>query len=207
MTHQHRPNRSTGHSEAFTAHPCPDGDLPAALHRLSDAISALCDPTPHHLDTGHTTWLDPLYTQLHDSLPGQQGAGGRTNPHLPGCWLDALTLLTEIDTAVHCWEPSPGTTPTRLHTLRQRRWRPQDCRNIDQISHACQSWAESIRSLLTPTPNWTLPAPCPACNATTAYRRDSAGACPHCEPTGLRETPAGMTRCTHDPDTFDDEPF
>lgn len=73
MTHQHRPNRSTGHSEAFTAHPCPDGDLPAALHRLSDAISALCDPTPHHLDTGHTTWLDPLYTQLHDSLPGQQG--------------------------------------------------------------------------------------------------------------------------------------
>lgn len=38
-------------------------------------------------------------------------------------------------------------------------------------------------------------------------RRAAIDACPHCEPTGLRETPAGMTRCTHDPDTFDDEPF
>lgn len=35
--------------------------------------------------------------------------------------------------------------------------------------------------------------------------RAAIDACAYCEPTGLRETPAGMTRCTHNPDTFDDE--
>lgn len=36
-----------------------------------------------------------------------------------------------------------------------------------------------------------------------AARRAAIDACPYCEETGLRETPDGMTHCTHDIDTFE----
>ena len=37
-----------------------------------------------------------------------------------------------------------------------------------------------------------------------AARRATIDACPYCEPTGMRETPDGLKRCTHNPDTFDE---
>lgn len=149
----------------------PDGALQPARRRLEDAVSALCDPKPVPTDQG-TRWVDPLYQQLQDSLPGNRGTGG-TNAGFAGCWITALDLLTEIDTAVSAWQTTGIDTPHRLALIETRSWRPQDCTSIDQITAACQAWAESIRTLLNPTPHWTLPSPCPACGTRTVYRHDS----------------------------------
>ena len=165
----------TARSDASTGQPAPqDGHLPSALQRLEDAIAALCDPVQHMVD-GHRRYTDSWYRQLRDSLPGnQRGEGGGSAP-LPGCWLDALILLDEIDTAVACWHRQPGTTPERLHALHERGWRPQDCRQIGELAGNIEAWTRDIKSLLIVEKHWTLPAPCPACGATVVYRKDSAG--------------------------------
>jgi hypothetical protein len=168
-----------------------DGDLVGALRRLGDAISALTDPRAEVAD-GKTHWLDSYYIELRDALPGDQGSGHGVARSLPALWLDALDLLTEIDTAVRCWEPTdPGfdgdlteepTPPTILrlrvierHGCRGRSWRPQDTSKVEQIAGNIESWVASIKSLLTPVPAWTLPSPCPSCNTATVYRKDAAG--------------------------------
>jgi hypothetical protein len=55
--------------------PAPDGHLPAAKRELSDAISKLIDPKPHtiHHDNNTTSirWIDSLYTQLVEAIPGK----------------------------------------------------------------------------------------------------------------------------------------
>lgn len=168
-----------------------DGNLPEALRRLGDAISALTDPRAEFAD-GKTHWVDSYYIELREALPGEQGSGHGVARSLPALWLDALDLLTEIDTAVRCWEPGdPGfdgdlteapTPPTvlRLRIIeklgcRGRNWRPQDTSKVEQIAGNVESWVASIKQLLTPTPAWTLPSPCPACGTKTVYRKDAAG--------------------------------
>jgi uncharacterized protein with PIN domain len=102
-------------------------------------------------------------------------------------WVDALQLLQEIDTAVAVWErpfpqlpgdlssePEPVTV-LRVRAIQRRAWRPQDCRNIHQITEAVKSWADSIEQLLTDKPRLHLPAACPACNKKIVYRHDSSG--------------------------------
>ena len=60
-----------------------DGDLPAARRNLDDAISALIDPKPEtrHVDdpdnpdgegTTRIEWLDALYVQLAEAIPGEK---------------------------------------------------------------------------------------------------------------------------------------
>src|SRR5271166_2785737 len=87
-----------------------DGNLPAALNRLQNAVSALTDPKPHILDNHHATYLDSLYTQLQEAIPGSKQHRTGIPGSQPPCWIDALTLLTEIDTATACWQPHPQTT-------------------------------------------------------------------------------------------------
>lgn len=173
------------------AEPVPeDGNLPAAKHRLENAISALIDPKPETrtTDDGKTRieWLDSLYRELQEACPGDQGHGHGTARSVIPFWVDAVDLLHEIDTAVTAWEPpypiQPGDlthpaypTVLRLQTIEHRAWRPKDVHGMDQISGIIESWCASIKALLTPIPNWTLPAPCPACGTKVVYRKDSAG--------------------------------
>jgi len=151
-----------------------DGALRPALNRLYDSIAALCDPIQRYVD-GRRHYTDSWYRQLQDSLPGNQGDGGRGGASLPGCWIDALVLLDKIDSTVADWHPHRGTTPERLHEFYARHWRPQDCRHLDDVATHVEHWTADITSLLVPERHWTLPAPCPACGATITYRKDSAG--------------------------------
>lgn len=156
-----------------------DGALLPALSLLADAVHRLCGPQSRFMD-GKLMYSESRYLQLQDSVSGEQvntGGGGGSKSQ-PPCWLDAVGLLDEIDTAVTIWQPAyTGVPPTvgRLHWLEQRKWRPQDCRQIEQITRAVAEWAADIDALLDPPQRWTLPDPCPACSATTAYRRDSGG--------------------------------
>lgn len=165
-----------------------DGNLPAALHRLGNAISALIDPKPHtrQLDDGDTRieWIDALYDQLCDAVPGGQGNATRIPQSSPPMCIDAVDLLREIHQAVTELIPRPAITAgadnppidvIRLRELDLQSWRPQDCDRLDTITNQINSWCEQIKTLLNPTPKWTLPNPCPACGTAIVYRKNSAG--------------------------------
>lgn len=156
-----------------------DGNLPAALRLLADAIHRLCGPQSRFLE-GKLLYSDSRYLQLQDSIHGEQvnAGGGGGSKSQPPCWLDGVQLLDEIDTSVAIWQPAfTGVPPTvgRLRWIEQRSWRPQDCKQIEQITGAVAEWAAEIDALLDPPQRWTLPDPCPSCGAKTAYRRDSGG--------------------------------
>jgi hypothetical protein len=169
-----------------------DGDLIGARRRLSDAISKLTDPRPEVIE-GQTHWLDSIYTELREALPGEQGSGyAGVARSLPPLHIDAADLLNEIDIAVSCWEPRPNIdasedpddmphmTVIRLrsiekHGCRGQAWRPQDASKADQIATNIQQWVQSIDQLLRPPASWSLPDPCPACGAKIVHRKDSAG--------------------------------
>lgn len=156
-----------------------DGNLPAALKTLGDAIHRLTGPQSRFMD-GALHWASSRYMQLQESLHGEQvnaGTGGGSKSR-PPFWTDAHDLLQEIDEAVACWQPAyTGVPPTvgRLKWIEARKWRPQDCRQIEQITGAVAEWAAQIDALLDPPKRWTLPYPCPSCEETIVYRRDSGG--------------------------------
>lgn len=165
-----------------------DGNLPDARRKLDDAISSLIDPKPRYTESeAGTVWLDPLYAQLQDAVPGEkQHRSGVPRSQAP-LWVDAVDLLREIDTAVAAWEPPwpeipgdlttdpPPPTVLRLQTIQARTWRPQDTTHIKTITARITTWTERITTLLADTHIKTLSAPCPACGKTTVYRQDSAG--------------------------------
>lgn len=171
-----------------SAEPIPvevDGSLPEAKRRLEDAVAGLCDPVSQVVD-GQLLWCDSWYCQLREALPGEQGSGySGIARSLPPCWIDAMELAAEIDTAVAIWEARPQIdvsdddlppmTVLRLQAIERRGWRPQDTKSMDQISGIVEAWAGAIKALLSPVPKWSLPNPCPACNTAVVYRKDSAG--------------------------------
>ena len=166
-----------------------DGNLPAARRKLSNTISQLIDPKPNNrtLDNGtnRIEWVDSLYDQLTDALPGGQGNGGTIPQSSPPMCIDAVDILTRIEKQAAQWHPRPeldAADPNpnhisviRLQQLDRRTWRPQDVEHIDTITTTINAWCEEIRALLNPQPKWTLPNPCPACDTAIVYRRNSAG--------------------------------
>lgn len=165
----------------------PDGALQPALTRLADAISALCDPKPHHVE-GRIVMVDPLYTQLRDALPGNRGAGSLTTG-FTGCWISALDALAEIDSTVEAWVWTRGVvfngepaTICRLHHLERHKFRPQDVHAMDQVSAVLEQWVSTIKELLGIDTVVCLnlyrqgatPASCPACGERWAWN-DKAG--------------------------------
>lgn len=164
--------------------PAEDGNLPAALRQLGDAVSKLIDPQPlTHDDRLH--WTDSLYDQLCDEIPGSQGNRSRVPHSSPPLCIDAAELKNEIDVAVAIWEPRPvidvsvdnvsPMTVLRLQAIEKRGWRPQDVHGIEQIVSALAAWCESIANLLNPPPQWHLPNACPACDVAVVYRKNSGG--------------------------------
>ena len=155
-----------------------DGYLPAALDRLYAAVGALIDPVKQlHDDT--VVSAPSLYEQLVGSIPTTkcEGFGRLQGRSVPPVWTDALDLRVEIDDKTREWQAGHqgATTPARLRAVAAKPWRPQDTDGVQQIAGNVESWAVSVQSLLAPAAVKHVSAPCPACGATTAYRRDSAG--------------------------------
>lgn len=159
--------------------PIEDGALQPALRALETAVDALTAPQSKYLEN-RLVYAPSKYMQLRDAVVGEQmhtggGGGSKSRPPL---WTDAFDLLREVDDAVECWQPAFNSVPPtvgRLHHIVARPWRPQDCHSIEQITTAAQAWCMQIDELLNPKSRWTLPYPCPNCQATTVYRRDSGG--------------------------------
>lgn len=148
------------------------------LDRLNAAVSALLDPRKQMID-------NVVYAAagLYDQLAGEVPATVRRDytmamkaaGSMPPVWVDALDLRVEIDNAVECWHPTGTTTPARLRALAARRWRPEESRQVDQLTRNVESWCVEIRSLLDPDRVRRISAPCPACGASHVYRQNSAG--------------------------------
>lgn len=156
-----------------------DGYLPAALDHLHAAVAALVDPVKG-MSHGGVLTAPSLYEQLVGDIgaaPSRdfayaRGQGRAKSP----VWTDAMDLRIEIDDAVQAWAPDPRlSTPLRLRALASARWRPQDSKRVEQIAGNVESWAVQIRSMLDPQHVKHLSVHCPACGASTVYRRDSAG--------------------------------
>jgi hypothetical protein len=164
---------------SVAAVPEPDGALQPALTALADAVHALCGPQSRLIE-GILVHIPSRYLQLRDATVGEQSntGGGGGSKSRPPFWTDAFDLIREIDDALEVWQPAfTGVPPTvgRLRCLQARSWRPQDTRQLEQITRAVAEWAHSIDTLLDPPRRWTLPSPCPNCNTATVYKRDPGG--------------------------------
>jgi hypothetical protein len=121
-----------------------------------------------------------LYEQLVGAMPTTLGErmGRRAGRSAPPVWTDALDLRVEIDGKTREWQPDSPNTPARLRALAARPWRPQDTTGVDRAAGRVKSWSVSVVSLLSPVSVKHVSAPCPACGAKSAFRRDSAGDLP-----------------------------
>lgn len=152
------------HPEGCT-NPPPDENLAPALHRLHDAIAALIDPQPRYLDTGRRTYLDSLYQQLTDAVSGQTGIRCGSKAGAP-IWPEVHDLLVQIDATIRGWQPGPDTV-TRLTTITETSYRPQDSKQLHRWATNLESWVKHADALLNPAPVVYLPDPCPVCGAET----------------------------------------
>jgi hypothetical protein len=155
----------------------PDGDLTYAINRLRHAINRLTEPTRQY--RGNRYHEAPgLYTQLRDSIVGEQGTGNGTARSMPPLWVDAADNLHNIDLMVSIWQPGyRGVPPTiaRLRHIARRTWSTEQTRSVHKMAGIIDAWADDIERLLSPASVKHISAPCPACGAETAYHRDSAG--------------------------------
>jgi hypothetical protein len=156
-----------------------DHQLPHVRRKLGHAIHALINPVPE-ITNGKIRHTESLYHQLAQAIPGSKQHRSGVAQSQPPMWLDAMDLLTEIDTHVRRWQPDTDTyqgppTVARLTLIDQRTWRPQDTPLLAGYANQLKAWTKRIQTLLTDQHVKHLPAACPACDKTTIYRRDSAG--------------------------------
>jgi hypothetical protein len=168
-------------------------DLPTAINKLHNTISALIDPKPVAVtrDNGTTTitWLDPLHTQLMAAVNGQKSAGRHGGNQSTPIWAAALDLLDQLDTHTREWVPQwpipdlahpEPTAVTRLRTLAATHWSVDDTPHITTITHTLDAYTREVTDLLTPEPTIYLMAPgknagaaaCTACGTTWVWRKD-----------------------------------
>lgn len=153
----------------------PDGDLPDALRQAHHATNNLIAPQ-HTIIAGKVHTAPSPYKSLTDAIRGQQGTShGHRARSLPLVWLDALELLTEIDDRIMLEQPAGRDTPDRIQRIMARSYRPQDSHWLLTFAKALTQWRQQIGELLDPQPHWTVAAPCPNCDTTTIYRKDTGG--------------------------------
>lgn len=168
-----------------------DGALRPALNRFLDAVSALVDPRREILD-GRTLWCDSWFTQLHDSLAGQQGYTADRNPRsMPLLWADCHDTLARIDQTVRQWHPEaiysgsqrwgdpprPPPTVQRLQALSAAKYRPQDADMLNDRAGQLEAFAKTILNLLLPEITVYLYGhACPICGQSHVRRTDVTGA-------------------------------
>lgn len=154
-----------------------DGDLPGALTALDRAISTLTHPKPHHrqLDNGTTriNWAPALYQQLDDAVTAaaQDGDYHGTPRSKPPLWVEATDLKHEIDRTTRKWAaPDQPDTPSRLATITETHWRPQDTPKLAAWTQQIHSWTRRIQELLAPETRKHLDHDCPACGKRHVHR-------------------------------------
>lgn len=173
----------------------PESGLPEALTGFRDAVANLVEERPQTVDGGDIRWMDSLYKQLHDAVPGQFLGRTKTQRSQPPMWVDAADLLTDIRKTVKGWHPNPcvhvplflggrniqvrvdghDLTLRRLGLLASYTWRPQDVPMLKRYTNQVEGWCKRIETLFTETHTKHLPSPCPACDTKTVYRTDAAG--------------------------------
>jgi len=145
--------------------------LQLAKNRLTDAIDKLIKPRPTTTSNGNISYLPSRYDTLRDAV-GSRPTSGEHSPStragLP-VWLDAMTLVTDIQTLVNALPIDTPNTVLRLRALEHRRWRPQDTRDILEHAAKLERFTVLIDHLFAPKPRY-LPDPCPHCDATHAER-------------------------------------
>lgn len=164
------------HTELAGSPTCPDCHNEACEHDCTQ-----------HTCPGHQTEVPSLYERLYDAMPGAQGTGHSPARSMPPMWLDAARLYAWIDTTTRKWQADyqhcqhckhcTNTLPAiqRLQTMRAKRWRPQDTRQLEDYATQIEAWALEIDLLLTPQHVKHVTAACPSCGHKTALRRDNAG--------------------------------
>lgn len=154
----------------------PVENLPAALAKLHTAISAIADPVKGWHAEG-IKLAPSLYEQLANDVPARAGerAGKFHQASTPPVFVDALELRVTIDAAVKHFAPAGSSTLDRLRRIASARYRPQDAERLELLAADLERWTLDIKNLLDPEHVKSVSAPCPACGATHAYRRNNIG--------------------------------
>lgn len=160
--------------------------LDAAVHAL---VGIRRDTIERDGTGSETVYLPSLYDDLCESRMGEvniEGARQTGSGSRPPGWTEALSLVVEIDQRVARWHPSAPTEPAdrpvtarRLWALADRKWTPDDVRQVRDMARTVQGWVARGTALL-PTHEdtqhrWELRAPCPACGETTMLVDAGAG--------------------------------
>lgn len=152
-----------------------DGNIVAARTKLGRAVQNLTGPRDGYMN-GETRHAPSLYvtlvSEMHAETRGDSHTPAQSTPPLR---IDACQLLVDIDGRTKAWCPKPGDTPTRLQILAFQQWRPQDTRQVEDITTTVEAWCDAITNLINPTPRKYISAPCPSCSRSVAYYRDSGG--------------------------------
>ncbi|AXK88583.1 hypothetical protein IU443_28685 [Nocardia farcinica] len=163
--------------------------LAGAVVAFTDAVHALVGHRPDTITDDNTTRhiiLDGRYTELTEARHAQHDTNGLRGVYKskPPLWIDACSLLDQIDRTVHEWWPTPApgdprqpATIRRLHALTDHPWRPQDLPGLNVMTRIILGWVDRIDTLLPAEPlhTWELTAACPACGETTVLVEDEAG--------------------------------
>lgn len=149
-------------------------NIVAAKRRLARAAAKLIDPqTKPGRSRSDVAFIAPsLYHQLADSVAGQTGERNGSRIGLP-IWVDCFDLKQDIDTTIATWCPNGIGTVHRIAIMAKAKWRPQDTELVELIGTSIEAWIKSITKLLDPEPKWSLPNPCPACQARVVYREQA----------------------------------
>ncbi|WP_068059301.1 DUF7341 domain-containing protein [Nocardia xishanensis] len=166
-------------------------ELVAGAHTaFVDAVHALIGLRPDTItrDDGTTTIvLDSLYAELLEARHGEQRSdptAGTVYKSRPPLWIDAASLLHQIDrTVAGWWRHLPAddhglpATVRRLHALVDHDWRPQDVGELRRMTRTVEDWVQRVKTLLPEevTHTWELRAACPACGETTLHVDDGSG--------------------------------
>jgi hypothetical protein len=163
-------------------------ELIAGAHRgFDDAVHALIGRRAELVTRGDetsTVYLDSLYSELVEARHhGQRSdhSTGVSYKSKPPVWIDASSLLHQIDrTVASWWRPRPtqadlSVTVTRLHALVDYRWCPDDVAAVQRMTATIHGWVGTIHGLLGYAPAVKeLKAACPVCGE-TYVTADSAG--------------------------------
>lgn len=151
-----------------------DGNIVAALDKLSKAVDRLCQPrvAVYH---DQTRYALSLYRQLEQDLPGTQGETRTPAKSLPPLHIDAAQLRIEMDSKTRQWCRKERGVPERLGRLAGSSWRPQDTNHVTDMANTVNGWCENIINLLDPRSQFHISAPCPSCGKAVIHRRDSGG--------------------------------
>lgn len=111
-----------------------------------------------------TERVPSLLEQLEEAQESNSGRGGSFAARSkPPVWIDAVSLLAEVDRVVL---PHARTRPTRV--ARVRAWAGAmhaltDRVDLEDVTAIAESWVRRTRALLDPRPAIEIAGPCPTC--------------------------------------------